>query len=204
MTALTPLSGGMPVGWREPEKGGRREDQMGSTREKGKIPHNEWPKILARYNGGETIASIGRAYGCTAPAIRYIVKRSGMLKGDDAARRRMFSKAPRQRAGRSETVPSDVAGATLPPAFGRARAIAGTRMLGEELRKRVTGDVASFLVALDQAVLDGSVGSIANLQEATDRLMRSTARTRLELERVLSGYEDSAMEGRAPSANPLT
>jgi hypothetical protein len=171
---------------------------MGSTREKGKIPNSEWPKIVARYNGGETIASIGRAYGCTAPAIRYIVKRSGMLKGDAVRKRPFGASEPliRQQSSRSDTL-SD-------PAGDRARSeIAGLRaagrvtrepVLGTELRKRVSGDVASFLVALDQAVLDGSVDSIVNLQEATDCLMRSTARTRLELERQLSRYDGAAPE----------
>ena len=62
---------------------------MAGTREKGKIPHGEWAKILARYRGGETIARIGRDYGCTPPAIRYIIKRSGgVLKGTIVDERR--------------------------------------------------------------------------------------------------------------------
>ena len=63
----------------------------------------------------------------------------------------------------------------------------GKDILGPELRTRVSSDVALFLVALDHAVIDGSAESVAQLQDATDRLMRSTARTRLELERLLSG-----------------
>jgi hypothetical protein len=59
-------------------------------------------------------------------------------------------------------------------------------ILGDDLRQRVSGDIASFLVALDQVVLEGSSRSAVVLQEATDRLMRSTARIRLELERMLS------------------
>lgn len=164
---------------------------MGSTREKGKIPHSEWPKILARYNGGETIASIGRAYGCTAPAIRYIVKRSGTLRGEPGRRRGSDgSRATRQRAGRSG--PRSIAGADT--AADRSGSAAGRSVLGEELRKRVSGDVASFLVALDQTVLDGSIGSITDLQEASDRLMRSIARTRLELERALGGRDGAGVQ----------
>lgn len=168
---------------------------MGSTREKGKIPHSEWPKIVARYNGGETIASIGRAYGCTAPAIRYIVKRSGTLKGE-AGRRRMISRLnpSRQHTTQLDALSAAEDGGVLPVAVARAGRTMGRQVLGVELRKRVSGDVATFLVALDQAVLDGSVEGIANLQEATDRLMRSTARTRLELERLLSSYEGAAAE----------
>jgi hypothetical protein len=161
---------------------------MGSTREKGKIPHSEWPKILARYNSGETIASIGRVYGCTAPAIRYIVKRSGPLK-DQPSRRPIsdVSKAPRREG-------SLAAETGQLPSMGRAKLTRGPQILSEELRKRVSSDVALFLVALDQAVVDGSVASISSLQEATDRLMRSTARTRLELERMLSGYGSAGVQ----------
>ena len=168
---------------------------MGSTREKGKIPHSEWPKIVARYNGGETIASIGRAYSCTAPAIRYIVKRSGTLKSEPSRRRTASRLNPsRQDAAQLESL--SAAGDSGVPRLAAARLgrTGGRQILGAELRRRVGGDVASFLVALDQAVLDGSVESIANLQEATDRLMRSTARTRLELERLLSSYEGASAE----------
>jgi hypothetical protein len=153
---------------------------MGATREKGKIPHSEWPKILARYSGGETIAKIGRDYGCTAPAIRYIIKRSGGLI-DAAARAsgRKSASLPRSAPLLSEAgsrLTATQPGETLPAEQG----------LSAELRKRVSSDVASFLVALDYAVLNGSIDSIVNLQDATDRLMRSTARTRLELERLVS------------------
>lgn len=160
---------------------------MGSTREKGKIHRSEWPKILARYNGGETIASIGRAYGCTAPAIRYIVKRSGTLKGEPERRGvSEGAKASRQPTSRSNLRPVGSGDAAEPVAVRRGPRT-GAQILGQELRKRVSSDVASFLVAFDQVVLEGSIGSLAELQEATDRLMRSTARVRLELERA--GYE---------------
>src|SRR5690349_3679364 len=102
---------------------------MGSTREKGKIPHSEWPRILARYKGGETIASIGRAYHCTAPAIRYIVKRSGMLKAEPG----------RSRKSHGTNSPRHIEDTALPPSRSRP---AGKQILGEELRKRVSGDIA--------------------------------------------------------------
>src|SRR5260370_25884196 len=72
---------------------------MANPRAKGKIPHGEWPQILAKYAGGETIAQIGRDYGCTAPAIRYIIRRSGKLKdgaGEDSppSRRKVLQPRP--------------------------------------------------------------------------------------------------------------
>ena len=138
---------------------------MATTREKGKIHRNEWAKIVARYHAGDTIATIGRAYGCTAPAIRYIIKRSGGLRSEIAGSERMAF------------VPAG--GALRPPTSGPAAS------LGGEIRQRVTGDIAAFLVALDQAVLSGTGPNVETLQDATDRLMRSAARIRLESEKLL-------------------
>lgn len=40
-----------------------------------KIPQGEWNTIAARHAQGETITRIAYDYGCTAPAIHYILKR---------------------------------------------------------------------------------------------------------------------------------
>jgi len=40
-----------------------------------KIPQGEWSAIAARYEKGESISGIARGYGCTPPAIHYILKR---------------------------------------------------------------------------------------------------------------------------------
>jgi hypothetical protein len=154
------------------------------SREKGKIPRPEWPIILTKYNDGETIAKIARDYGCTAPAIRYIVKRIGTLKGK-----------------------AEADGARTPP--HRKRAASGPRgasangsarnrsdgVMDVEWRRRVTGDISSFLVALDQVGADPSTDDMVVLQDATDQLMRSTARIRLEMERLLDQREKAG--GRA-------
>ena len=148
------------------------------SREKGKIPRHEWPKILTKYNDGETIAKIARDYGCTAPAIRYIVKRIGALKGqpeaDDAY------PAPQRK-------PAVPAARTLSASGGARNRIDG--VMAVEWRRRVTGDIASFLVALDQVGDNPSTEDMVVLQEATDQLMRSTARIRLEMERLLDQRE---------------
>lgn len=148
---------------------------MTGKREKGKIPRREWPIISARYSKGETMAQIARAYGCTAPAIRYILRRSG-LPNDEAGVGAVISHGSAARPASSTSL----------------RSIRG-HVLGPELRQRVSGDVASFLVALDYVDIEGTHESVANLQEATDRLMRSAARTRLELERLLSAHETSVL-----------
>jgi Meckel syndrome type 1 protein len=41
-----------------------------------KIPQGEWSAIAARYAKGESISRIAQSYGCTPPAIHYILKRS--------------------------------------------------------------------------------------------------------------------------------
>jgi hypothetical protein len=52
------------------------------------------------------------------------------------------------------------------------------------LRERVETDIASFLTAFDAALADDTPESRAGLREATDRLLRAGARTRIELERL--------------------
>jgi transposase-like protein len=39
-----------------------------------KIPQGDWNAIAARYAQGESISAIARTYGCTPPAIHYILK----------------------------------------------------------------------------------------------------------------------------------
>jgi hypothetical protein len=52
------------------------------------------------------------------------------------------------------------------------------------LRDRVYADTAAFLAAFDAALADDTPESRAGLREATDRLLRAGARTRIELERL--------------------
>lgn len=52
------------------------------------------------------------------------------------------------------------------------------------LRERVAADVAVFLDAFDTALAQDSSETRAQLREATDRLLRAGARTRIELERL--------------------
>jgi hypothetical protein len=66
-------------------------------------------------------------------------------------------------------------------------------LFGPQLLTRVTGDVVSFLAALDHAVLESSAESLIVLQEAVDNLMRSAARTRIELGRILDRSEAAGL-----------
>jgi transposase-like protein len=44
-----------------------------------KIPQGEWSAIAARHAQGESLSAIARSYGCTPPAIHYVLKRNGKL-----------------------------------------------------------------------------------------------------------------------------
>ena len=56
--------------------------------------------------------------------------------------------------------------------------------IDRELRARVDADIAAFLAAFDGALAEDTPDSRTALREATDRLLRAGARTRIELERL--------------------
>ncbi len=60
----------------------------------------------------------------------------------------------------------------------------GGSYIDKDLRARVDGDIAAFLAAFDAALAQDTQESRAGLREATDRLLRAGARTRIELERL--------------------
>jgi hypothetical protein len=168
---------------------------MPGSREKGKIARGEWAKITARYQAGDTIAQLGRDYGCTGPAIRYIIKRAGAFRaaaegdsGDSSSGLRVRMLAPRAELG-------GLALRAPRPTSAVARA------LGHEIGKRVSADIASFLVALDEAVV--SPQNAAGLQDTTDRLMRSVARVHLELDRLVAD-EQTPKSGPAVTAQRVS
>src|SRR5262249_26791006 len=70
---------------------------------------------------------------------------------------------------------------TLPP---EQRKETNGAFIDRELRARVDADITAFLAAFDAALAEDSPGSRAALREATDRLLRAGARTRIELERL--------------------
>ncbi|HYZ42820.1 MAG TPA: hypothetical protein VE687_19655 [Stellaceae bacterium] len=68
--------------------------------------------------------------------------------------------------------------------------------IGRVLRERVDEDIAAFLAAFDAALAHDSLESRAGLREATDRLLRAGARTRIELERLEARVPLSVSENR--------
>jgi transposase-like protein len=81
-----------------------------------KISQDQWEAIAQRYSSGETLSSIARHYGCTPPAIHYILKQVKKLKTDTAvsqvvARPQGAAQAESQRrpdAPRTNQIPSPI------------------------------------------------------------------------------------------------
>jgi len=69
--------------------------------------------------------------------------------------------------------------------------------IDQELRSRVDGDIAAFLAAFDAALAADTQESRFGLREATDRLLRAGARTRIELERLEARVPLPPREGGA-------
>jgi transposase-like protein len=71
-----------------------------------KIPQGEWDAIAARYAQGESISRIAQTYGCTPPAIHYILKRN---------RQRTAQRVERPLNGRSELLTASTRAALQTP-----------------------------------------------------------------------------------------
>jgi hypothetical protein len=76
-----------------------------------------------------------------------------------------------------------------------ARRKDGGPFIDQELRTRVDGDIAAFLAAFDAALAGDTQESRSALREATDRLLRAGARTRIELERLEARVPLTPREG---------
>jgi hypothetical protein len=96
-----------------------------------------------------------------------------------------------QPASSQHFTPQHPASSAAPGNGGAARPMAapektreGGAFIDRALRDRVNGDISAFLAAFDAALANDTIESRAGLREATDRLLRAGARTRIELERL--------------------
>jgi hypothetical protein len=155
--------------------------------EKGKISRAEWHAIFSRREAGESFAGIARSYGCTAPAIRYIVKRERSRRGQRQPGSRSRAEVGRNNGARGESRSGPrTAGAVAVPENRddqNERHGAGGPPISGALRGRVTSDVAAFLSAFDLFLTNETAVNRTLLRGATDRLLRTAARTLIELER---------------------
>jgi hypothetical protein len=80
---------------------------MERSSKRGKIPQQDWPSIIKRYEAGETLASIARTYDCSPPAISYILSRSRARDAtvDGTEQSAIESSEPRLLKGNSNDTP---------------------------------------------------------------------------------------------------
>lgn len=152
---------------------------MANLRARGKIPHSEWPEIAGRVAAGETLAAVARSYRCTAPAIRYIVRRMPALRPSSDGE----PGAGQGRGGATTPAVSPPISPLPSPVRG------GSAALNHALWSRVNVDIAVFLSAVDALMTNNTAANEQALLSATDQLLRATARTRLELEKAMSHYD---------------
>ncbi len=143
------------------------------ARQPRKIARQEWAAIKSRHATGESLASIARAYQCTAPAIRYIVRQN--VKLDPSAsppkdEERLPPPARRPAGDNAGQWP--VAAVPGPQAAG----------FNPELRETIAAQIAHFLVAFDAVLASPKAANCDQLRDAVDRLMRAAARIRIEME----------------------
>jgi hypothetical protein len=75
---------------------------------------------------------------------------------------------------------------------GRGRGSFSPDSTTRDIWGRINTDIATFLAAMDSLSSDDSDGNYEALLAATDRLLWASARTRLELERVLGNRRKAA------------
>ena len=157
---------------------------------KRKISRAEWQAIGARHAKGESLASIARDYKCTAPAIRYIVNTGRRLAGPayvEAHQEKQPADGQADRVNCPAFGIDDVdAFMHSPAASARTAGPSGGASTGRfdvSLREAMMLEISGFLVAFDAVVTEESPEAFNRLREAADRLLRATARIRIELER---------------------
>lgn len=163
---------------------------MTNARIRGKIRHEEWPKIAERFSKGETLTEIARSYRCTAPAIRYIVNRASTRVGRGKMERDKLE-------GVGVVAQLDESRRKLAPgnderSYSKGRRRFSVDAPANDIWGRISNDIATFLTAVDSLSTNDSDNNYETLLLATDRLLLASARTRLELERVLTDRKKRA------------
>ncbi len=155
--------------------------QNGETRRRLHLP---MPHGNGGSHGPDSLQGAPVATGLSAEGSRSVQTRPNWQEG------------PARPAQPASDHPSSRNVPTVPPARAAAGYVTGPHrekegavFIDQALRERVQGDIAAFLAAFDAALAGDTPESRTGLREATDRLLRAGARTRIELERL---------EARAP------
>jgi transposase-like protein len=160
-----------------------------------KIPQGEWSAIAARYAKGESITRIAQSYGCTPPAIHYILKRSkqhaasnpehrvngrsdSVITFPGEPRTSTVPEPPRAVEQRSEEngiarlIPSEVKPPAGPPLEPRPPREPVTPMLSQRSQPapppRAAGRNSAFTAGLDQELHGRAEAAIAAFRSSFD------------------------------------
>ena len=157
-----------------------------------KIPQGEWSAIAARYAKGESITRIAQSYGCTPPAIHYILKRRKLHAASNPEPRvngrpdsvmtfpgepRKSTAPERPRAveqrgeenGISRLIPSGVKLAAGPPLEPRPPREPVTPMLSQPAPPpRAAGRNSAFTAGLDHELHGRAEAAIAAFRSSFD------------------------------------
>jgi len=150
-----------------------------------KIPQGEWSAIAARYAKGESITRIAQSYGCTPPAIHYILKRSTQRATHNAEQR--LNVQPDW----AMSAPGELRRPTM-PAASRAVEPRIEEHGGRQPALGVTGSVAA------QPVEQRPVREATTLM-ASGRIQPSFAQRAVGASALTAGL-DSELHGRAEAA----
>jgi hypothetical protein len=165
---------------------------LANVRIRGKISREEWPEIAARFQNGETLTAIARSYHCTAPAIRYIVARVSIPGGKRKMDRDKLDKVAVLPPPIENRRPTRIGNTDDRSYISRGRSSFPSDSPTRDLWNRVNTDIATFLAAMDSLSTDENDNNYEALLAATDRLLWASARTRLELERILGNRKKGA------------
>jgi len=198
-----------------------------------KIPQGAWSAIAARYENGESISAIARSYGCTPPAIHYILKRN--RQRSQAVGRLLQQRQPTAAASIASNTPDLPPQPVLPAAKSEPDMPAGlvraagpiaiatmpsrqpagrpdqrpvapplTPGLDSDLHRRAEAAIEKFRSSFDAALAEASPGVRERLRQAAADLMRVAARTTIVLDRSNAGSERSGRVQNYPrSAHAL-
>lgn len=171
----------------------------------GHAPTNNNEHPPANGNGHAAPGANGNGHGGEPQRPNFMVPRPQSTGGDERMAAPSFQAPPPRnpppfdigRAERSPYGPSENRPAAQQPRDAEMMRKNGGNFIDQELRSRVDGDIAAFLAAFDAALAADTHESRFGLREATDRLLRAGARTRIELERLEARVPLSPREGGA-------
>jgi hypothetical protein len=171
-----------------------------------KIPHGEWNAIAARYAKGESITRIAQSYGCTPPAIHYILKRTRQRATHNLEQPLdLWSETPRALTPRLAQPPA--ASDIPPPIDSRHEAPDATRSAANKSPPSVAAPNALRVVIDRQAgsvpptLRDPNQPAVPQVQPGSTRNTDAGSALTARLDGELRGRAEAAIEAFRSSFN---